>query len=69
MLRKHDPEMMTVPLEVGSLLDGFCFEAWRSGEELNRKSVDEKSFLVEFPKAEFAEAVKHGIERDGKRAR
>ncbi len=61
--------MMAVPLKVSGLLDGFCFEAWSSGEELNWKAVDEKPFLVEFSIAKFAQAVKDGIERDEQRPR
>jgi hypothetical protein len=60
----HDPEMMAAPLEVGGLLDGFCFETWRGGEELDRKSVDEKSFFVELVKTKFAQPVKDRVECD-----
>lgn len=64
VFREHDPEMMVVPLEMGGMLDCLRFETGRGGEELDRKSVDEKSFLVEFPIAQLTESLKNGIERD-----
>ena len=66
---EHDPEVMVVPLEVGCLLDGFGFEPGRGGEELDRKSVDEKHFLVELLKTKFAKPVKDRIECDEQRPR